>query len=114
MDKIMTQTFKIVPTDSEIPVERYDPQIRALLASTLGTIPGSRGYGLARTFLSAPMNEAVNILAIELEEKVEEYIPEITIEEVVPNYGKRGGIEGAVESVSIVIGIREGYEEEEE
>ena len=45
-------------------------------------IPGSRNFGLAGEFLTRPPLEAANLLAIELEEKVSEYIPEITIASV--------------------------------
>ena len=57
-------------------------ELKALILSTEGTIPGSRNFGLAGEFLTRPPLEAVNLLAMELEEKVEEYIPEITIANV--------------------------------
>lgn len=67
----------------ELPeVERIDTQLKALILSTEGTIPGSRGFGLRHNFVSMNPREAANILAVELEEKVEEFIPEITIADV--------------------------------
>lgn len=49
-------------------IERIDSQIKALILSMVGTIPGSRGFGLEREFISRPPQEALNLLAIELEE----------------------------------------------
>ena len=67
----------------ELPeVERIDSQLKALILSAEGTIPGSRGFGLPQNFVSMNPREAANILAVELEEKVEEFIPEITIADV--------------------------------
>ena len=63
-------------------IERIDSQIKALILSMVGTIPGSRGFGLEREFISRPPQEALNLLAIELEEKLEEYIPEVTVANV--------------------------------
>ena len=48
-------------------IERIDSQIKALILSMVGTIPGSRGFGLEREFISRPPQEALNLLAIELE-----------------------------------------------
>ena len=75
-------------------IERIDSQIKALILSMVGTIPGSRGFGLEREFISRPPQEALNLLAIELEEKLEEYIPEVTVANV---EGKDGNAVGNVE-----------------
>lgn len=67
----------------ELPeVERIDTQLKALILSAEGVIPGSRGYGLPQNFISMNPREAANILAIELEEKVAQFIPNITISDV--------------------------------
>lgn len=67
----------------ELPeVERIDTQLKALILSAEGVIPGSRGYGLPQNFISMNPREAANILAIELEEKVAQFIPDITISDV--------------------------------
>ena len=73
-----TNTISIVHAGGELNIERIDEELKALILSPEGTIPGSRNFGLAGEFLSRPPNEAVNILAMELEEKVETFIPEIT------------------------------------
>lgn len=75
-------TIKIVSTDDMSELNRIDTQLKAIILSMEGTIPGSRSFGLAREFMSRPMYEAINLFAIELEEKIEQYIPEITIANV--------------------------------
>lgn len=78
-------TISIAPVGEGIDIKRIDAELKALLLSNETTIPGSRAFGLTGEFLSRPRDEAVNLLAIELEEKVEEFIPEITIANVEDN-----------------------------
>ena len=73
-------------------IERIDSQIKALILS----IPGSRGFGLEREFISRPPQEALNLLAIELEEKLEEYIPEVTVANVEGKVNGDGSIEPTI------------------
>lgn len=75
-------TITVTSTMEGMDIQRIDAELKALILSTEGTIPGSRNFGLAGDFLTRPPLEAANILAIELEEKVTEYIPEITIASV--------------------------------
>lgn len=77
MNKI--NQMQIVATDGMTDLQRYDTQLKALILTAEGTLPGSRGYGLDREFLSKKPEEAINLLAIELEEKCQQYIPEITV-----------------------------------
>ena len=83
-----TNTINIVHAGNELDIKRIDEELKALILSPEGTIPGSRNFGLAGEFLSRPPNEAVNIFAMELEEKVETFIPEITIANVEGNFRK--------------------------
>lgn len=78
-------TINIAPVGEGIDIKRIDAELKALLLSNETTIPGSRAFGLTGEFLSRPRDETVNLLAIELEEKVEEFIPEITIANVEDN-----------------------------
>ena len=73
-------------------IERIDSQIKALILSMVGTIPGSRGFGLEREFISRPPQEALNLLAIELEE----YIPEVTVANVEGKVNGDGSIEPTI------------------
>lgn len=75
-------SIQIRSTEGLPEIEGIDAQLKALILTPEGAIPGSRGFGLTRDFLDRPFNEAPNLLGIELEEKVEEYIPEITIANV--------------------------------
>ena len=75
-------TITVTSTMEGLDIQRIDAELKALILSTEGTIPGSRNFGLTGDFLTRPPLEAANILAIELEEKVAEYIPEITISSV--------------------------------
>ena len=77
-------------------IERIDSQIKALILPMVGTIPGSRGFGLEREFTSRPPQEALNLLAIELEEKLEEYIPEVTVANVEGKVNGDGSIEPTI------------------
>lgn len=91
MEKI--GAIKIVSMDGMRDIDRIDTQLRALILSAEGMIPGSRGFGLEREFLSRQPHEALNILGIELEEKVEEFIPEITITGVDGDMRENGSID---------------------
>lgn len=75
-------TISITTVGEGIDLKRIDAELKALLLSSEATIPGSRVFGLTGEFLSRPRDEVVNLLAIELEKKVEEFIPEITIANV--------------------------------
>jgi hypothetical protein len=65
--------------DDSIDLEEYDGKIQALIFSYEGTLPGSRGFGLSMDFISKSWPTAVNILAGELADKVEEFLPEIKV-----------------------------------
>lgn len=75
-------SIQIRSTEGLPEIEQIDAQLKALILSPEGAIPGNRGFGLSMDFLDQPPYEALNALGIELEEKVEEYIPQITIAEV--------------------------------
>lgn len=72
-------TISFLHADEGIDIKRVDAELRALLLTTEGTMPGCRRFGLTGEFLSRQREEAVNLLGIELEEKVETFIPEISI-----------------------------------
>ena len=56
--------------------------LTALIESIEGTIPGSRGFGLSGAMTDLPPEEAMNELYAELDEKVEDYLPDITISNI--------------------------------
>ena len=75
-------TITVTSNTEGLDIQRIDAELKALILATEGMMPGSRNFGLAGEFLTRPPLEAANLLAIELEEKVSEYIPEITIASV--------------------------------
>lgn len=75
-------TITVTSSTEGLDIQRIDAELKSLILATEGMIPGSRNFGLAGEFLTRPPLEAANLLAIELEEKVSEYIPEITIASV--------------------------------
>ena len=62
--------------------ERIDSLLRSLITTIAGTIPGSRSFGLEGGAINLLPEDARNTFLMELDEKVEEFIPEVSIEEV--------------------------------
>ncbi|MCD8364784.1 MAG: hypothetical protein LUC83_03025 [Clostridiales bacterium] len=88
--------------------QRIDQNLRALIVSIAETIPGSRGFGLSADIPGLPPAEAQNMFAMELDEKVEEFIPEITIASI--DFDMSGG----VMSLCLYVEGNSEYEEVEE
>ena len=53
--------------------------LTTLIETVEGTVPGNRQFGLNSEYLSYPQEEAENLFAIDLSEKVDEFMPEIQI-----------------------------------
>lgn len=100
-----TSRIEIVPVGGEAPIERVNAQLKALILTRERTIPGSRGFGLAGDYLDAPCYEVASAFGVELEEKVDEYIPEIDIAEVQVD----ADIDGAVDA-RVAVRWRDGYD----
>lgn len=88
--------------------ERIDRNLRTLIVSIAETLPGSRGFGLSIDLSDLLPYEARNQLAAELDEKVEEFIPEIRIADI------EFDMDGGVMSVRIYVEANSEYEEEAE
>ena len=73
--------IEIYNLDNLTDFDRIDSTLRFLIASIEGTIPGSRGFGLSGNTADYAPEDARNELLMELDTKVEEYLPEITIED---------------------------------
>lgn len=82
---------------------QIDQTLRRLVESVSGTIPGSRSFGLMGSSVNLTPEEARNVFARELDEKVDEFLPEIVIE----NVELTGTDEGAMK-LSIYVGAKEG------
>ena len=64
-------------------IEEINRNICALFATPAGSCAGDRNYGLnQREFLGRPAQIAENIIALEVSEKINEYEPRVTVEEV--------------------------------
>lgn len=61
---------------------RYKAELETLISNIEGTIPGSRGFGLSNNYLDNTPGNLANDLAVELADKCEEYIPEISVDQV--------------------------------
>lgn len=78
----MTDVIELVDPGGLSDFGRVSSNLRALIVSMEGTIPGSRGFGLSGTAVDLIPEDARNSFLRELDEKVEEYIPEIRIADV--------------------------------
>lgn len=104
-----TNGIRTVDMDELDDFERIDQNLRALIVSIAGTIPGSRGFGLSADVVDLLPEEARNAFCAELDEKVEQYIPEIRIADVAFN-SQMDGTTG----LEIYVEINDEHEDEDE
>lgn len=100
-----TDRIQIVPVGGDTSIERVNAQLKSLILARERTIPGSRGFGLSGDYLDAPCYEVASAFGVELEEKVDIYIPEIDIAEVKVD----AGIDGHVDT-QVSVRWRDGYD----
>ena len=81
---------------------RIDATLRRLMESVAGTIPGSRSFGLQNGSVNLTPEEARNTFAMELDEKVEEFLPENVIEDI-----ELTGMDDGTMKLSIYVGAKE-------
>ena len=74
--------IEVINLDEADGFERIDSLLRSLISTMAGTIPGSRSFGLEGGAINLLPEEARNTFLMELDEKVEQFIPEVSIEEV--------------------------------
>ena len=82
--------INIIPLDGLPDPQGINERLKTLLLCTETTIPGSRAFGLSRNFIDENPNEAAAVLAQELQEKCDVYIPEIDIDSVEYEYDLSG------------------------
>ncbi len=97
--------IEILGIDDDKEIERIHSQLRSLILSAERTIPGSREFGLSDEFIDMLSPDAVNQFAIELEEKVDEFIPEISIAGVYAEPDMNG-----TNKMKIYVEWRDGYD----
>ena len=98
---------RIIDANSEMPradLVKYKAELEALIANIEGTIPGSRGFGLQNQYIDAPPGDIANSLVMELADKVDTFIPAISVDKVDV---AETGVDGNV-SVNLTISMREG------
>ena len=103
-----TNQIKTVNMDGMSDFARIDQNLRSLIVSIAETIPGSRGFGLSVEVSDLMPAEARNLFCAELDEKVEQYIPEIRIADV--SFGMQ--LDGTM-SLEIYVEANEEFEEVE-
>ena len=86
--------IRIISLDDMSEMQGYIFRLETLIHSVEQTIPGSRAFGLPQDYLDMPLVEAENLFAAELQDKVDEFIPEISIAEVT---GEMSGLDGKLE-----------------
>ena len=67
---------------SQADLVKYKAELETLLANIEGTIPGSRGFGMANQYIDAPPGDVANMMAMELADKCAIYIPAISVDQV--------------------------------
>lgn len=76
-----TNQIQLVNLDGMSDFDRIDQQLKTLIVSIEKTLPGSRGFGISPVEDMNP-REMRNTFFSELDDKVEKYIPEISIRDI--------------------------------
>jgi len=66
-------------------------QLALLLSTPVGTVVLDRDFGIDFSFVDMPLPIAQTMLAAELAEKIEKYIPQLTLREVILTYADTDG-----------------------
>lgn len=78
---MFTDNIETINMDGMSDFERIDSELRALIVTMTGTLPGSRAFGI-EDYTDENMNDVESEFASAVDEGCEQYIPEITIESV--------------------------------
>lgn len=62
--------------------EEIRKNVKAIIETAKGTMPGSRAFGLNNDFLSYPPATAQNLMAVEIANEIDEYEPRVTVASV--------------------------------
>ena len=104
-----TNYIQTVDMDGMSDFERIDQNLRTLIVTLEQTLPGSRGFGLSIEITDLMPEQARNDFAAALDEKVEEFIPEIRIADIEMDVGADGSI-----TMQIYVEENDEYEEGDE
>ena len=86
---MFTDNIKTINMDGISDFERIDSELRALIVTIIGTLPGSRAFGI-EDFTDESTYDVESDLAAALDEGCEKFIPEISIESVIFEAGADG------------------------
>lgn len=104
-----TNYIQTVNMDGMSDFERIDQNLRTLIVTLEQTLPGSRGFGLSIEITDLMPDQARNDFAAALDEKVEEFIPEIRIADIEMDVRADGSI-----TMQIYVEENDEYEEGDE
>lgn len=104
-----TNYIQTVNMDGMSDFERIDQNLRTLIVTLEQTLPGSRGFGLSIEITDLMPEQARNDFAAALDEKVDEFIPEIRIADIEMDVGADGSI-----TMQIYVEENDEYEEGDE
>lgn len=104
-----TNNIQTINMDEMTDFERIDSNLRTLIATLEHTIPGSRGFGISIEITDLMPEQARNDFAAILDEKVEEFIPEIRIADIEMDVGYDGSV-----TMQIYVEENDEYEEGDE
>ena len=76
---ITSNQIRIEADDDLEVLEKYDKRLRTLILTPEGTMIGNRDFGIDFDLISMQPIQAANFLAMQLEQKITRYIPEIKV-----------------------------------
>lgn len=86
---MFTNNIETINIDDISDFERIDRELCALITTVIGTLPGSRAFGI-EDFTDENIYDVESDFAAALDEGCEKFIPEISIESVVFETGIDG------------------------
>lgn len=78
---MFTDNIQTVNLDGISDFERIDAELRALIVTIIGTLPGSRAFGI-EDYVDENAYDVQNELAAAIDEGCERYMPEISVESI--------------------------------
>lgn len=76
---------QLIDADGEVDSDDLDKAndiIESLLITRENSIPGSRAFGLSQLFVGMPVPDAINMISVELAEKMDIYLPDCELHDI--------------------------------
>ena len=90
-------TISLIDTNELSEESKLHNRVNNLLVAREGTIAGSRNFGLPQDYLEAPDADiALNLIAVELQEKLDEYIDDVDVQSVSGEFDPDGGLKATI------------------